>query len=107
MVCLLTRQHLVQVDGQQQVKDAVENEHEQRDVERMRAVGQRREHSAISLSLQVNHLHTHTGENSFVSKGGTKWNKPEVHSNLLEELQEAPGRYATCTGVHIHTFAPH
>lgn len=40
MVCLLTRQHLVQVDGQQQVKDAVENEHEQRDVERMRAVGQ-------------------------------------------------------------------
>lgn len=57
-VCLLTRQHLVQVDGQQQVKDAVEDEHDQRDVERMWAVGQRREHSAISLSLQVNHLHT-------------------------------------------------
>lgn len=56
-VCLLTRQHLVQVNRQQQVKDAVENEHDQRDVERMRAVSQRREHSAISLSLQVNHLH--------------------------------------------------
>lgn len=58
-VCLLTRQHLVQVDRQQQVKDAVEDEHDQRNVERMWAVSQRREHSAIILSLQVNHLHTH------------------------------------------------
>lgn len=52
----LTGQHLVQVDSQQQVEDAVQHQHEQGHVKRMRTAGQRGEHSTVSLGLQVHHL---------------------------------------------------
>lgn len=55
-VCVLTRQHLVQVDSQQKVEDTVHNQHKKGHVKRMGAVGQGGKHSTISLGLQVDHL---------------------------------------------------
>ncbi len=55
-MCVLTGQHLVQVDSQHEIEDAVKNQHDQGNVERMGAVGQGGKHSTIALCLQIHHL---------------------------------------------------
>lgn len=63
---LLTWQHLVEINGQQQVEPTVEHQHEQRDVQRVRAVPQRGEDCSVALSLQIHHLHRDTHNQSFL-----------------------------------------
>lgn len=55
-VCEFTRQHLVQVDCQQEVEDAVDNQHDNGCIKGMGTICQGGKHSTISMGLKVNHL---------------------------------------------------
>lgn len=80
----LTGQHLFQINGQQQIEDTVQEQHEQRRIQRMRTTGQGGEYCTVSLSLQVHHLSKKDTNNSKSQHGATsRWTTHTVRTSLV------------------------